>query len=153
MQTMVEIEGLDRLQAALREAPKIAEPILQKAVEAGIFEVQKKATKGNIPWKTGFLTQSFGLGVIIGRLVAMVHPTAGYAIFVHEGTAPHVILPKNGKALFWKGAAHPVRSVNHPGTKPNRFMPRIAAQAKDAVTRHFVAAIEKITDAIANKAK
>lgn len=153
MQTSVEIEGLDKLQAALRAAPRIVEPILQKAVESGIAEVQKKATKGVLPWKTGMLTQSFGLGLVIGRLFAKVGPTVAYAIFVHEGTSPHVILPKNGKALFWRGAAHPVRSVNHPGTRPNRFMPKIAEQAKDAVTGHFKTALERITQAIADMAK
>ncbi|MFA7174567.1 MAG: phage virion morphogenesis protein [Kiritimatiellia bacterium] len=40
-------------------------------------------------------------------------------------TKPHVIRPKNGKALFWPGASHPVKSVNHPGSKiPARpFLP------------------------------
>ena len=32
-------------------------------------------------------------------------------------TAPHKIVPKNKKALFWPGAKHPVKSVNHPGSK------------------------------------
>lgn len=39
---------------------------------------------------------------------------------IHQlgGTTPaHVILPRNGKALFWPGAAHPVKKVNHPGSK------------------------------------
>ena len=44
-----------------------------------------------------------------------------YPIFVHEGTARHVIEPKKGKALNWKGAAHPMRRVVHPGTKSNPY--------------------------------
>jgi phage virion morphogenesis protein len=32
-------------------------------------------------------------------------------------TKAHVIRPKNKKALFWAGAAHPVKSVRHPGSK------------------------------------
>lgn len=40
-----------------------------------------------------------------------------YGRFLEEGTPPHVIRPKNKKALFWNGAAHPVKKVNHPGTK------------------------------------
>ncbi len=28
---------------------------------------------------------------------------------------PRIIKPKNKKALFWPGAAHPVKSVKHPG--------------------------------------
>jgi phage gpG-like protein len=42
-----------------------------------------------------------------------------YANIQHEGgkTAPHVIMPRNKKALFWKGANHPVKKVNHPGSR------------------------------------
>jgi len=31
-------------------------------------------------------------------------------------TRPHPIRPKRKKALFWSGAAHPVRVVQHPGS-------------------------------------
>ena len=38
-----------------------------------------------------------------------------YGTILEEGSKPHVI---NGNPfLYWKGAEHPVRSVNHPGTK------------------------------------
>lgn len=54
-------------------------------------------------------------GVVIGTNV-------DYAAAVEYGTAPHVILPKNKKALYWPGARHPVARVNHPGTRPRPFM-------------------------------
>lgn len=47
-----------------------------------------------------------------------------YPLFVHEGTSAHVIMPKTKKALHWKGATHPARSVNHPGTKANPYFKR-----------------------------
>ena len=31
-------------------------------------------------------------------------------------TKAHVIRPKVKRALFWPGAAHPVKKVNHPGS-------------------------------------
>lgn len=40
-----------------------------------------------------------------------------YGRHLEEGTKPHIIRPKNKKALYWKGAKHPVKAVNHPGTK------------------------------------
>ena len=40
-----------------------------------------------------------------------------YGEILEDGSKPHVIKPKNGKALYWKGAAHPVKEVHHPGTK------------------------------------
>lgn len=38
------------------------------------------------------------------------------ALFLEEGTRPHIIRPRHKKALFWEGAAHPVSFVRHPGT-------------------------------------
>lgn len=42
-----------------------------------------------------------------------------YAAIHHLGgqTGPHTIIPRTKKALFWPGAAHPVKSVQHPGSK------------------------------------
>lgn len=40
-----------------------------------------------------------------------------YGEILEEGSKPHIIKPKNAKALYWKGAAHPVKEVHHPGTK------------------------------------
>ncbi|NJJ37826.1 hypothetical protein [Paenibacillus apii] len=46
-----------------------------------------------------------------------------YGRFLEEGTRPHLIQPKNKKALYWRGAAHPVRgAVKHPGTKPRAIV-------------------------------
>lgn len=40
-----------------------------------------------------------------------------YGAILEEGSKPHEITAKNGKALYWKGATHPVKAVHHPGTK------------------------------------
>lgn len=42
-----------------------------------------------------------------------------YAAIHHLGgqTGAHTIVPRVKKALFWPGAAHPVKSVQHPGSK------------------------------------
>lgn len=45
-----------------------------------------------------------------------------YALYVEEGTDPHVILPSAKKALWWPGLDHPVKSVNHPGTKAQPYL-------------------------------
>lgn len=47
------------------------------------------------------------------------------AMFVHEGTRPHIIRPRNAKVLrYWLGSGAVVfaMKVNHPGTRPNRFL-------------------------------
>lgn len=47
-----------------------------------------------------------------------------YAMYVHEGTKPHVIKPRRKKVLSWKGAEGRVfaTAVNHPGTEPRPWL-------------------------------
>lgn len=45
-----------------------------------------------------------------------------YATDVEMGTAAHIINAKPGSALYWPGADHPVRRVNHPGTQPYPYL-------------------------------
>lgn len=47
---------------------------------------------------------------------------APYVMHVEFGTKPHVITPRNKKALYWTGAAHPVKLVRHPGTEAQPFL-------------------------------
>jgi hypothetical protein len=64
-----------------------------------------------------------------------------YAPYVVGGTRAHTILPRTKQALFWPGAAHPVRSVQHPGTKPNPFMTdaltEVGPQIEERIVSHF----------------
>lgn len=143
----VNIVGLDQLVARLREAPSIAAPILQRALSASQAILAKYTTKGVVPWRTGFLVQSFRAELTSAML--RWFPTASYAPYVEFGTAPHVILPKDKKALYWPGAAHPVARVNHPGSKANDFMGRIIAASQPEIDTTFVSALTQITAAIA----
>mgnify|MGYP001579861272 CR=1 FL=1 len=122
----IESPGLDKLERALAQYPKIAEKRLQQGIEVSIAELQRNATKGVVPWRTGFLTHSFGLGIVIGKLFGKIAPTAKYAIFVHEGTRR---------------------------TKPNKFMPRILDKAKRKIDSHFKRAADLMVKDIAKKAK
>jgi hypothetical protein len=42
---------------------------------------------------------------------------APIGLFVEVGTRPHVIEPRDKKALAWPGGKHPVKKVHHPGTQ------------------------------------
>jgi len=147
----VTIQGLPQLIAALQQAPQIAAPILQRAISASGAILAKHTVKGVVPWRTGFLTQSFRAEVTAGML--RWFPTASYAPFVEFGTKPHVILPKEKLALYWPGAAHPVKKVNHPGSKANDFMGRIVEQSQDEINQQFGNALQQITAQIAAKSQ
>ncbi len=70
------------------------------------------------PRKTG----DYGRGLTLvrtrgrGKAAVQLVATADHSALLEFGTRPHVIEPKNAKALHWPGARHPVARVNHPGT-------------------------------------
>lgn len=94
-----------------------------RAVERTRIDVQNEARR-RAPVDTGRLRSSIvsraegggrSLGYVVGSNV-------NYAADVEYGTAPHVIKPRYKQALYWPGAAHPVASVNHPGTRAQPFL-------------------------------
>ena len=114
----IEIKNLDKFAAKMQQSPQLTRQYAQNAInQAG------QSIRDNIreitPMKTGDLRKS--VRVSYGILEATISTNSPYAIFVHEGTRPHTIRPLNKKALFWKGARHPVKQVFHPGTKANPF--------------------------------
>lgn len=97
--------------------------------------------------------------LIVGRLQLMgaaaaafggkkvsVGTALNYGTYVVNGTRPHTILPRARKALYWPGAAHPVRSVQHPGTKPNAFMTNALETTAPQIEAHVVAGIEQVAN-------
>jgi HK97 gp10 family phage protein len=71
---------------------------------------------------TGRLRASITIEPYNGGLLVQVGTRVAYAAAVEFGTGPHVIRPKNKKALFWPGARHPVKLVRHPGTRARPFL-------------------------------
>ena len=47
--------------------------------------------------------------------IALSHGV-NYGIYLEKGTSPHVIT--GNPWLYWQGASHPDKKVNHPGTRP-----------------------------------
>lgn len=77
--------------------------------------------------KTGALARSIGVSVKRAPygVEMKVFATDKKAMMHHEGTRPHVILPKNpGGILVFSKGTRVIRTarVMHPGTKPNRFL-------------------------------
>jgi len=95
----------------------------------GRAQVVQMAAVAQCPKRTNKLSESIvkrmyetpaGLDVVI----AAQQP---YAIFVHEGTKPHVIQGNPILAFNWGNGPNGAgtyffRSVHHPGTKPNKFL-------------------------------
>lgn len=52
-----------------------------------------------------------------------------------KGTKPHPIAARKKRALYWAGAAHPVKRVNHPGTKAMHYSEAIAERMQTQYKR------------------
>ena len=53
---------------------------------------------------------------IVGDDMLQLGTAKEYAEYFQFPTRAHTIRPRSAQALFWPGAAHPVREVRHPGT-------------------------------------
>lgn len=99
--------------------------------------IVEAAAKREAPVKTGNLRRTITSRVEQGGKRGVVGTNAVYARRVHEGYPKNIIYPRVKKALFWKGAGHPVRVVHHPGNKANRFFARAIASSTSAVEREL----------------
>jgi bacteriophage HK97-gp10 putative tail-component len=100
----------------------------ERRMHAAMTETVALATRrvvARTPKRTGALAASVG-GEVQSSVVGVVRSGLHYAQFVEEGTRPHLIGPRRKRALYWPGAAHPVRVVHHPGSR-GRFMFRTTA--------------------------
>lgn len=84
-----------------------------------------------VPKRSGRLAESLRAEVH-GKVLRVGSLDVNYATDVEMGTAPHVILPRNKKALHWPGADHPVARVNHPGTQPQPYLRPALLQRRTA---------------------
>lgn len=135
----IEIEVQDEaLLAALQtKSDQMPDKLNDLINEAG-FIVQRHAVE-EAPRRTGNLKGSIRVEEN-GPLSRIVYPDQGvapYALYVILGTAPHTI--QGNPWLYWDGAEHPVRQVQHPGTAPNPFLD----EASDASEAEIDAEVEK----------
>jgi hypothetical protein len=92
--------------------------------------------------KTGALFRSIYKKPISGGYeIGADRKIADYALFVHWGTKPHVIEPKNKSALRWAGGGifSFAKKVNHPGYDGDPFLTNAA---RDELS-HFMNWMEK----------
>lgn len=127
--------------------PAIVKQELRKGL-ARAGQIVRNAAVRLVRVKTGRLRSSLAVDPVRdqgGVLSVTVGTNVQYAPDLEFGTGPRVIEPVRKRALYWEGAAHPVRRVNHPGTKPYPFLrpalqqsgPRISQTMQDAARAAF----------------
>jgi len=84
------------------------------------------AAKAQVGIRTGWLRASIHMRHMRDKRgqYLKIGSSVRYARMHHEGTRPHLILPKKRQVLRFmsKGQIINTHLVRHPGTKPNRFL-------------------------------
>ncbi len=145
------LKDINKMKFAMRTEPAMAFVAYKNAVKLSAILIRTEM-KHIVPKKTRNLARSIqsdvqGLEATIGPDIR----TAPYAIFVHEGTRAHIIRPNKKKALFWKGAKHPVRMVRHPGTPANKFIDKTLKASQSKVHTVFKLTTAKLLRDIAKR--
>ena len=137
----VDTKELDKFCVTLATISADSEKKIQKILKNSAMTIQKDAISNltkNGSVKTGHLRR--GVANFRRGMTATVHTSnIKYAVMVEKGTKAHIIKPKDKKALYWKGAKHPVKQVNHPGSKAKPYL--IPAFEKE--TPYFLKKLEE----------
>lgn len=142
----VTVTGLDEAARKFAAAPdKLAEG-LGKAVRESVRDLHREAVREapvNRQSGGGNLRQMIGSRA--SGLSGSVEAKAKYSAYVHEGTRPHVIVPRDAKVLANRRTGQFFgKKVNHPGTRANPFMLRALEKITGKIAAHVEAALSKI---------
>ena len=140
----INTDEIDRFAVELIKLSEESKDNVQKAVKKSAFNIESQAKKNlaaNKSVVTGHLRRS--VATQMGDLEATIHTSnVKYAVIVEKGSKAHVIRPKNKKALYWKGASHPVKQVNHPGSKAKPYLIPAFESEKDKFIENLKEAIK-----------
>ncbi|TXG76783.1 hypothetical protein E6Q11_04075 [Candidatus Dojkabacteria bacterium] len=148
MALSVEINGMNELLHDVARAGGDAKPLVKAALANSATTIQRNVRE-RAPHRTGTLQRSV--------LFTVDYPTAKvsvqekYGSYIEDGTRPHDIVPKNKKALFWKGAYSPYKRVHHPGTKAKPFFKPGVEASENKVKDIFTGVLERLTRELAGR--
>ena len=138
----VDTSEIDKFVIDLKGMSKELRSDVQKVLKNSGFNIEARAKRNlssNGSVKTGHLRN--GIATNVGNLEVTVHTSnIKYARIVEEGSRPHTIRAKGKKALYWKGARHPIKSVRHPGSKAKPYLIPAFEKEKEVIIKD----IEKI---------
>jgi len=112
---------LDKLITDFGQAEPKTEAVTKVVVKKIGFDTVTRA-QAVVAVDTGNLKNTIGVDPIDDWMGFEAGPTANYGAHIEYGTEPHEIKASSAGALYWEGAEHPVRSVQHPGTDPQPYM-------------------------------
>ncbi len=129
-QFTITLKGLSEVRVKLPKIPKeIERQVILRLSQVVYDQAFAGASRHS---KTGALLQSlYNRSIPGGREIGHDPQRAPHALFVNMGTKPHIIRPKDKKALRWVMGNRFVfaKSVKHPGYRGDAYILDAAADA------------------------
>lgn len=152
------VTGLADIEAALKAVGvEISEKALRSSLRKGAQLVIKDA-RSRIDSHSGELAKAIGSSTRVdkgaGRVTTKIRVNkkqAHIGRFVEDGTKPHEIKPRNGKALQLHGGVF-VDKVDHPGAQPKPFLAPAADAQFPAVVAEVISATKTAIEKFKKKA-
>ena len=148
----IQIKDFDKIRSAFAKKPAKMVKELGVAIEKVLIRVNNSAMReapvnkqsggGNLRQSIKYMMTGQASGrVEVSGSGGAPHP---YAIFVHEGTRPHVIRVAVKKTLANKRMGQMFgKVVHHPGTKANPFLQRAVDNESEFINQIFDEAVAK----------
>ena len=138
MQVKLDVSGIPQVKTKLADLQTAAPVALARTADELHDFIRRRAGAHT---KTGALERSVTSQRInpLEYFIGHGPQVAPHAVFVHWGTKPHIIRPKNKKALRWAtgGKFAFAHAVRHPGTKGDPWMKDAAREAPKRFERHL----------------
>ena len=129
----INADELNKFSVEVTNLSNEVEEDIKKVIKNSAFNIEKNA-KSNLTKNKSVITGELRrrTSTDIKGLEATIHTSnIKYAPHVEYGTKAHIIRPKNKRFLYWEGAKHPVKKVNHTGSKAKPFLIPAFNQEKD----------------------
>jgi HK97 gp10 family phage protein len=147
MKIELKIDNLDQLEQKFQEAPQQVARGIQNALQRSILLIESMAKREapvNKQSGGGNLRQSIR-SQMTNAYTGVVSVGAVYALFVHQGTRPHIIQARDKKVLANVRTGQIFgRTVHHPGTRANPFLQRAVDKARPEINKYFQAVLQGI---------
>ncbi len=130
---------------AFESAPAKTRQMVQKQVKMAVRDIREEARDNHRFISRGGATEKSIESEASGNK-GRVYLGSAVAVYQHEGTKAHLIVPRNKKVLRFAGDKHFVftKRVQHPGIKQDQYLYRAAEKLTPAIVSRFSAALDNL---------
>lgn len=144
MAITVTLQGLSEFRGQLPQIPENIQKRVILDLSQVAYDFAERGARRHARSTDSALMQSlFNQQIPNGRMVGHDLKRAPQALFVNAGTVPHIIRPKDKKALRWVVGNRFIfaKEVKHPGYRGDGYIIQSATEA----LRQFAAIVDKAT--------